>query len=648
MLGNADTFNSPFSTTSYTNEAIRNQQASTVADALIMDPSVRVTSPIGGILDSFYIRGFPIGEGTSGEVAFDGVYGIAPNFRVFNDYVDRIEVFKGPAAMLSGVSPNGGVGGVINIVPKRADADLSRIGVSYASKGFASTNIDVSRRFGDQREFGLRFNGKLGGGDTAIDGQTDRLHVGSLAFDYQGERYRSWIYAFTQNEHINAPIRPFAIVPGLAVPAAPDGSTNVTQPWEWSRIRESSVLWKNEFDLSDQVTLFGDVGGSQSNVERFFGLPTIFNAAGDLRSTPQYYNLDVDRFTFDGGFRARFETGFVHHALTVQGSHYRDDQYRAFPAGKTYTSNLYAPILQPQQTYTVPGFKPRLSDTTLNGGALADTMSVLNDRLSLTLGVRRQQVLAHNYSTVTGALTTSYDQWATTPMAGLVVKPIDHLTLYANYIEGLSRGDVAPVTARNSGEVLAPYRTKQVETGAKLDFGRIGTTVALFQITKPNGELNAGIYSAGGEQRVRGAEFNVFGELAPGVRATGGVTLFDGTVTQTATVANIGKTPIGVPTTQLNLTGEWDLPRLAGVTLTGTVVYTGRQYVDSANTQVLPAWTRVDLGARYVTSIGGRKNTFRGTVQNVANTNYWAGVASFGTFAQGTPRVYLLSWDIEL
>lgn len=648
LLGNTDTFRSPFSTTSYTADTIRNQQAATVADVLLLDPSVRVTSPVGGMVDSFYIRGFPIAEGTSGEVAFDGVYGIAPNFRVFNDYVDRIEVFKGPAAMLSGVSPNGGVGGVINIVPKRADADLSRIGTGYNSRGFVNTNVDVARRFGEQREFGLRFNGKIGGGDTAIDHQSARLLVGSLAFDYQGERFRTWIDAFTQNERIQAPVRPFTIASGLAVPAAPDGRNNVTQSWEWSRVQESSALWKSEFDLTDSVTLFGDIGGSKSGAERFFGLPGIINANGDTRTTSQYYNLDVDRFTFNGGFRAKFDTGFVRHALSVQTSHYQEQQYRAFPAGQSYLSNIYNPIAQPEQTFTIPSIKPRLSDTTLNGVAIADTLSVLNERVLLTVGVRHQQVIAHNFSPVTTLQTTSYDEGATTPMAGLVVRPLDHVSLYANFIEGLSRGDVAPVTALNAGEALAPYRTKQYETGVKFDLGHIGTTFSLFEITKPNGELNAGLYSANGEQRVRGAELSVFGEITPGIRAVGGLTLFDATVTKTATTANVGKVPVGVPSAQFNLGGEWDLPNVHGMTLTGTIVHTGRQYVNGSNSQVLPEWTRLDLGARCVTSYQGRKTTLRGTVQNVADTNYWASVASFGTFAQGTPRVFILSLEVEL
>jgi iron complex outermembrane receptor protein len=645
MLGNADTFRSPFATASYTSETIRNLQASTVADAVLLDPSVRVTSPVGGVADSFFIRGMPSFEGAAGEATFDGVYGIAPNFRMFNTYVDRIEIFKGPSAILSGLSPNGGT---INIVPKRAEADLSRIGVGYVSKGFAETNIDLSRRFGDHREFGLRFNGKLGGGDTALDHQSDRLHVGSLALDYQGERYRSWIYALTQNERFQAPTRQFTISSGLAIPAAPDGRTNPNQSWEWARIKESSVLWKNELDLSDSVTLFGDIGGSKTNIERFFGLPNIFNAQGDTRNTPQYYNLDVDRFTYDGGVRARFDTGFVHHAVSVQASYYEDRQYRAFPAGQSYLSNIYNPIVQPEQGYTIPALRPRLADNTLKGVALADTMSVLDERVALTLGVRRQQVISHNFSPVTTLVTTSYDETATTPMAGLVVRPLENVSLYANYIESLTRGDIAPAIALNARDILPPYRTKQYETGIKLDFGRIGTTFGLFEILKPNGELNAGIFAAIGEQRVRGAEFSVFGEITPGLRAVGGLTLFDAAVTKTTTTGTLGKAPVGVPSAQFNLGGEWDLPGIPGVTLTSTLIYTGRQYVDALNTQVIPEWTRLDLGARYVNYVEGRKTTLRGTVQNVAGTNYWAGVASFGTFTMGTPRVFQLSLEVEL
>lgn len=648
LLGAKDTFRAPFSQTSYTSETIRNLQAATVGDALVLDPSVRLQTPPGGILDSFYIRGLPIGEGTAGEVAFDGVYGVAPGFRVFTDYVERIEVFKGPSAMLGGMSPNGGVGGVVNVVPKRAEADLTRVGFGYATDAQFGTHFDVARRYGDNREFGIRANGSFTGGKTALAHQSDKALVGSLALDYQGERFRIWSYLYGQNERLDAPTRPFAIAKGIAVPPAPNGANNPTQPWEWSNAFDTGALVKTELDLSDQVTAFANIGGAHGEVERFFGLPTIVNARGDTTTTPQYYDLRVDRFTVEGGLRAKFDTGFVSHAASVQVIRYRDDQYRALPAGKAYLSNIYTPTTIAEQGYVVPSTVPKLSDTTLTSLAVVDTMSVLDERIALTLGVRQQRVESHNFSTTTGAVTAAYDRSAATPMAGLVVRPLDFVSFYGNYIEGLSKGDVAPTTARNAGEVFAPYRSKQVEAGVKFDLGRIGLTFGAFQITKPSGELNGGVYGVGGEQRIRGFEVETFGAITPDLRAVGGFTVLDGRITKTATLANLGKTPIGVAPFQASFGVEWDLPGLKELTLSGTVVYTGRQYVDSANTQSLPDWTRLDLGARYASTIGDRKATWRASVVNVADTKYWAGVASFGTFAQGVPRTFRVSFDMDL
>jgi iron complex outermembrane receptor protein len=648
MLGNTSTMKSPFNVTSYTDKFIRDQQAATGADALILDPSVRSSHPTGGVVDSFYIRGFPINEGNNGEFAFEGLYGIAPSYRIFTDYVERIEVLKGPSAALSGIAPNGGVGGVINVVPKRAGEDLTRLTASYGSAARFGGHWDVARRYGDSKEWGVRASGSLRGGDTPIDRQSETTGVGSLALDYQGERFRSWLYLIAQTDRFDAPSRPFLMATGLQVPKAPDGRLNVTQPWEWSRISDQSALWRNEYDVTDQVTLFADVGGSRTNVERFFGLPTITNAIGNTTSTPQFFGLSIDRHTYDGGVRARFDTGFVRHAVTFQASVYHDALHRRLTNGSLVTSNIYSPTVAPTQFANEIGDRPRLSDSQLTGLSIADTLSVLDERVLLTLGVRRQGVEANNYLSNVGTLTTSYDKSATTPVVGLVVRPLNNVSLYANYIEGLSRGDVAPQNASNPGEVLPPYIAKQYEAGIKVDFGRVATTFSAFEISKGSGELLAGRFSATAETQVRGLEFNVFGELMPDVRVLGGVSLLDGTLTKTAIAANVGNTPIGVPNVQANIGAEWDLPWVRGLTLNGAVIYTGRQFVDAANKQPIPDWTRLDLGARYTTAINGRKTIFRANVQNVTGENYWSSVASFGTFFLGAPRTYLLSMTVDM
>lgn len=651
LLGNKDLMDTPFSVSNYTSALMKDQQAVTVADVLERDSSVRSTGQTGGIVDSFFIRGFPVGEGNLGELAFDGVYGVAPNYRVFTEYAERIEVIKGPAALLYGMSPNSGVGGVINIVPKRSlDEDLTRVTANYAMDSQVGGHVDISRRFGEERRFGVRVNGSLQGGDTAIDKQSRDVGIGSISLDYQGDRFRTSLDLISQEEQWDAPSRPFQIANGVEVPSAANGRSNVTQEWGWSKTRDKSALLSGEYDLSDSLTVFGHAGGGKSDVARLSDqTPTILNSAGDTRSTPGYYKFEVERYTVDAGARARFETGPVSHSTTLQVSRYRDELRRGINSGTPLLSNIYHPVERDKPSIASPDVA-KISDTELSGVALADTLSILDDRVQVTLGLRKQSIESNNYD-ARGTVTTAYDESETTPLFGAVVKPWEHVSFYYNYIEGLSKGDTAPANASNPGEIFKPYISRQQEVGVKVDYGTFTSTLALFQVKKPAGELtnNAAnsVYSVQGEQRNRGIELNMFGELREGTRLLGGVTLLDGELTKSGTAANRGNKPVGVPEVQANLWAEWDTPWVQGVTLTGGAIYTGSQYVDQANTRELDPWTRFDAGARYSTVLEGRPTTFRATVQNVFDREYWSGVASYGAFSQGAPRTLLLSATVD-
>ncbi|MDR0279441.1 MAG: TonB-dependent siderophore receptor [Paucimonas sp.] len=648
MMGNKDVRDTPFSITSYTAKTLADLQTVTVADALERDPSVRSTGQTGGIVDSFFIRGFAIGEGNLGELAFDGVYGVAPNYRAFTEYAERIEVLKGPGALVYGISPNSGVGGVINIVPKRPLAeDLTRFTASYASDSQVGGHLDFSRRFGPDNQFGIRFNGSLQDGDTAVDDQQRNLNIAAIALDYQGERLRLNLDFINQREHFDGASRPFTVAPSVQVPSAPNGRTSLPQAWGWSTTHEQSALLGGEYDLSDSLTVFAHAGGGKSDVKRMSDqVPRILNDAGDTSNIPGYYKFNVDRSTADIGVRAMFDTGPVAHTTTLMASSYQDELSRGINNGSVINSNIYHPVDVPKQYILAPKVL-RISESELSGVALTDTLSILDERVQLSLGVRRQSIESRNYA-ATGAVSSRYKDDATTPLVGIVVKPWEDVSLYYNYVEGLSKGDIAPATASNGGTTFAPYESKQHELGVKYEHGSFLTTLALFQIEKPSGELGAdNVYSVQAEQRNRGIELGVFGEVAPGTRLMGGVTLLDGELTRSATAANRGNKPVGVPEVQANIWGEWDTPWIEGVTLTGGAIYTGRQYVNQANTQELDAWTRIDAGARYTTRIEGRPTTFRATVQNVFDREYWSGVASYSAISPGYPRTLQLSATVD-
>ncbi|WBS05789.1 TonB-dependent siderophore receptor [Pseudoduganella sp. SL102] len=644
LLGERDVLDQPFSIVSYTSQRMRDQQAVTLAEVLGGDSSARFTGQTGGVTDSFFLRGFPVNEGNLSEVALDGVYGVSPNYHLSTEYLERVEVLKGPGALLYGMSPNSGVGGVVNAVPKRSlHSDLTRLTFDYAADGQFGTAVDVSRRQGD---FGIRFNALHRQGDTALDKQDARAEVAALALDYRGRRLRATLDLIGQYRKIDAPTRPFLVSPGLPVPAAPDGRRNVTQEWGWWRSSDVSTLGHVEYDLSDKVTVFADLGAAKSDVGRLSEqTPTILNAQGDTSAMPTHFKFQINRAAADVGLRAALRTGQVDHALVLMANAYHDRLANASNAGTIIRSSLYAPVAAAAQAVPEPARVPKLSESTLSSFAVADTLALFDGRLQATLGLRRQSVESENFNAATGLRTARYDETAVTPLAGVVFKATPRLSLYANHIQGLSKGDIAPNTASNAGQVFAPYKSRQVEIGAKSEVAGLLATLAAFQITKPSGQLYGTVYSPDSEQRNRGVELHLSGGAAPGVRLLGGVTLIDGELTRTNNPATLGRRPPGVARAMANLGGEWD----AGpVTLTGALTYTGKEYVDQANLQSVPSWTRVDIGARCATVVAGRPVTLRAGLMNAFDRRYWGGVASYGTLSQAAPRTVQLSAAIDL
>jgi iron complex outermembrane receptor protein len=93
----------------------------------------------------------------------------------------------------------------------------------------------------------------------------------------------------------------------------------------------------------------------------------------------------------------------------------------------------------------------------------------------------------------------------------------------------------------------------------------------------------------------------------------------------------------------INLTAEWDTPFAQGLTLSGTVNHVSEQYVNTTNTLDIPVSTTLDLGLRYKTIFAETPVTFRATIQNVTDEDYWAGVNEFSMVSVGAPRTALLS-----
>jgi iron complex outermembrane receptor protein len=651
LLGNRGVMDTPFSQTSYTEKLIKDQQARTIIDVLYNNPSIRTTWADNSYTSALMIRGFPV---SPWDFGFNGLFGVVPGLTFAADSVERVEVLNGPSAFLNGLPPLGSVGGTINIVPKRATDDpITRLTGLYSSNSTFGTQIDVGRRYGDTKEWGIRFNGSYRDGNTSTSNQSTELGNAALALDYRGERARLSLDVGYQNQNTQSPLRPTYTAAGIAIPKAPNADANWFQPWTFAEVHDFYGALRGEFDITDDWTVFAAVGGRQNRDYLVSGFANISNSNGNLTEAPFNFPVLHDNTSQEVGVRGRFLTGPVKHQVSLTGTNLNDQAGSQSPTLVSIASNLYHPtfIARPAYTRLDPKVLTTLHATTV---AFSDTMSVLNDRVQLTLGGRQQQIDSANFSGTTGAQTASYSKGVFTPAVGFLVKPLQNVSLYVNYIEGLQAGPSVPIGYTNYGQTLAPYVSKQVETGVKVNWGRVITTAAFFEITQPSlliypsaGSL--GTYSQDGEQRNRGVELNATGEVIDSFRVLGGITLMEGKLMRNANAALIGNKAPGVPDVQLNLGAEWDTPFLKGFTLSGRAIYTSEQYYDNANLQQIPDWVRFDVGARYafVSPWTGKDITIRANVINVANKGYWAAATPTFGLVLGAPRTYMLSTTFD-
>lgn len=649
ILGNVSVMETPFSVTSYTAETIENAQAQSVGDVAAADPSVRMGSTRSGIAEAITIRGFEV---PSADLAFNGQYGLTPYWRVPVETVERVEVIKGPSAALFGMSPGGSVGGVLNLVPKRAESEpLTRITGSYSARSRFGVHADIGRRFGPDGAFGVRANLLQRGGDTEIKGQNERTSLFSLGLDYRQRRLRASLDLLWHREHINNVVRQYGLAPTLtAVPRVPENSY-AYPGMGWNDSQTGSGLLKAEYDITDQVTVYASHGQGKTRWEALAANPTIMNAAGDWVAGGGWQRRPSAVKTTEAGLRGEFKTGAVGHKLAFSVNRLEQDQ--TFGYNRDFApiaGNMYArpDVATPSSAGIAYPLKPAL-DARLTSVALADTMSFMDDRLLLTLGVRRQKVDSQSYNTATGAPTQRYEQAATTPFAGVVFKLQPEVSLYASYVEGLSQGASGPTDASvdNPGVVLPPFKSKQKEIGVKFKLGKMLATTSLFELSRPSAGVVNRHFGLFGEQRHRGLEATVAGEVTRGVRLLGGVAYTNAVLSKAVSPALQGKKGVGVAKWQFNLGAEWDTPMVPGLTLSGRALYTGKMPINAANTLSIPAWHRFDAGLRYATRLGGQNVKFGLNIENLFDKNYW-GSSTSGFLHVGSPRTVSLSVGIEL
>ncbi|OLF53858.1 TonB-dependent receptor [Pseudomonas chlororaphis] len=646
LLGSKDFMETPFSITTYTSEAVKNQQARTLGDLIASDPSVRATNPAGGRYEQFTIRGFSL---FNSDVSYNGLYGVLPTYTIDMEMADRVDILKGPTQLINGISPRGSVGGGINVVPKRAtDQPITEFTGSYASDSQVGGALDIGRRFGEDNKFGVRLNAVKQSGDTTWDHQSVDRDMAVLGLDFRGERLRLSTDIGHTERDTDAPQERVQVGPNAQVPDADDVRDNYAQSWSKARTKDTFGTVNAEYDLSDSVMLYGGVGARKSNHDFLRHAVSVTNDAGDFSVQPRDFTRDENVRTTTLGVRNWFHTGPVSHEVNLAASYFYMDFENGGARYASSGSNIYHP--RPTPTPTRPTrIDPKVyTENRFSGVALSDTLGFFEDRLLLTLGARWQRVKVDDWSDgIKGD--TAYDEEKVSPSGGLLFKATDRLSLYVNYMEGLSQGKIAPSTSINEDEIFPPFVSRQVEAGAKYDAGAFALTAAVFRIKQPAYETNATtrVFGPNGKRQNDGVELSVFGEPLKGFRLLGGVMYIDSELKDTTNGTFDGNRAPATPKYNVNLGAEWDVPKVQGLTLTARGIYSGSQYLDQSNTKEIDSWERFDLGARYAFKLDDKAITLRANVENVLDKRYWSSAGASDDSEPGltlaTPRTLLLS-----
>ena len=673
VLGKANAFTAPITVVNYDEQALNNTEARTLVDAVAKkDASVWQFGGESNTLTGLYFRGYQLDARQFSVNGLAGMYGTQGTASV---QVGSAQLIKGASTAVNGMDPEGAVSGSVNIETKKAaDEGNRKIGLGWFSNNRAQGTFDLGQRFGENKEFGVRANGKLRHGDTPRHGYSEDNKEFALNADYRGEKVRvafDSIYAKRKTNGGRARMQDIQNANGRLFDA-PEGKVNLAPSWQAQNTRGQTNMLTFEWDAFENAQITGGIGYNNARYYGNFASPTVTDSgltynSGRARLTDQRFKTLSMNLTA----RGEFETGPVSHNWSTAFD--RIDRKRTTYQGARQTQNrVIDPSLDiPTQLAKLDSnlgsaWNPTPSlDTVIkvNSLAVSDTLGFADNKYRLTLGGRFQAVEQKNKLNGRKADASRFS-----PMLMAAWVPQPDLVVYGNYMEDLEPSDIR---TDDDGHVTMadPRVSRQFEVGVRKNWGDFVTTLNAFQIKRPGywrgnttsgtdfaARKNAGLAYSGSEQgieRSRGIEFNTYANLLnKTLRPTFGLMYLQSTVKDYPNFADnlVNGVQVANPRVIAKAGVEWDTPFAKGLTLNGNVSYFGKSYQDTQKQYAFPSYTLVDVGARYKTKLGKNTLTVSSSVENLFNKNYWQvqrGQYDRSFAVVGMPRTYWLKAELD-
>jgi catecholate siderophore receptor len=627
---------------------LRDQGADSLEDALKNVPGIGLSNG-DGQRDQVTIRGFS----AIGDQYIDGIRDDALYYRDMSN-IDRVEVVKGPAAVLYG---RGSSGGLINSVTKKPTFALEQeVGVSFDSEGKRRTQLDAGWADQEQQKKAFRVTGALEDSETfREDGFLDRKALAPSAYfrlsdDLEINLGASYLY--------DKRLIDFGIpaLNGRPVDVDRDkrfGSADADQ--DYTRSEVFSLTAGIDYRINDVLTL--------SNTSRYYHY--------DLDRNNTLAHTDANRFVTapDGTLLVKLKRGNVqrkedgwfnqtelkqnavvagmNHQLLYGvefGRQEKDQQF--YNQDDVARVPVYGDTLQP-----VPSQANRKTGDGLNTqetvGYYVQDLIELSPHWKALVGVRYDEFDQRFRDDLNGKAELERTDYTLSPRAGLVWQPDDLQSYYLSVSRSYQpSGEMFQVSASNVE--LDPEETTNYELGAKWNLlqDQLTLTAAVFRLErtqiKTTDPVNPAKLVLAGEQRTDGFETTFMGQVSDKWQLYGGYAFLDAEITKsnskTNGVANEGQVPTLTPRHSANLwavrslTSEWRVGMGAN--------YVGSRYTSLDNETELPGYTTVDAALFY------QQPKWDAALRlfNVLDKEYYASAhGSVDLITSGAPRTLELS-----
>lgn len=553
--------------------------------------------------------------------------------------LDRIEILKGPNAMIFG---RGGGGGVLNRVTKTAGFLPAReIVLQGGSYGNARAAVDVNQPVNSRLAF--RGNG---------------------FFERSGSFRR------------DVKLKRFGINPTFTF--NPDTKTSVTLGYEFFRDRRTADRGITSFqgrpaDVA-RSTFYGNSDDShvRSDVNLLTG--SFDRQIGDLLVHNRTLYGDYDRFyqnyvpgrvtndktqvlltAYNNATRRRNLFSQTDLAYTVSTGVIKHTILGGFEIGRQKTGNFRNTgyFNNISTSIDVPYDDPATTTPVTYRQSATDANNRL--RLNLAAAYVQDQFELSRYVNVVGGIRFDYFDLKyhnnrnasdlrridrlVSPRLGVVVKPVTNLSIYGNYSVSYlpSSGDqFASLTVET--RALEPEKFMNYEAGVKWDVRRnLSFTSAFYRLDRTNTRANdptrPGVMVQTGSQRTNGVEIGLNGNPTAKWNVAGGYSYQDAFITSATTAARAGSKVGQVPRHSFSVWNKYQLNTKLGAGL--GLIHRSDMFATIDNSVTLPGYTRADAAVYYSLS---EKWRLQANVENVFNARYFLNADSNTNISPGGPR----------